>query len=1353
MIDQNKHVASEPHDQTVDGSRLYRQRRLESAMEEIVEAISQGQEYDRKALLTKYADVSIELEECLESLEFVQSVAPQLSPSSPSEVAQSRSASHVSERINIGDFRIVREIGRGGMGVVYEAEQLSMGRQVALKVLPFAALLDHRQLQRFKTEARAAGSLHHPHIVPVFSVGTERGIHYYAMQLIEGPSLAEVIQGPDVSEEDLGHAQRIDQAAQETSELATPPSGLSPRLVSETRRNIQAAISTKRSTSKLDYYRTVARWGQQAAEALAYAHENGVLHRDIKPANLLLDGASNVLVTDFGLARLESDASMTMTGDVLGTLRYMAPEQALGKRVLVDQRADIYSMGVTLYELITTKPAFAGSDRQEVLHKIAVEEPVAPRKINTAIPADLETIVLKAAAKAPEDRYASAAQLAEDLGRFLANKTISARPPTLVDRTRKWLRRHSLVAWSIAATLLMLIFASVAGLAWSRQKNAQLAIAVSKAETKTKEASDAFARESAALTAATTAHAQTQLALGDAQLAEQQARKSLYLATMRKSHDDLRRRDSAGFAEAMLRFMPKAGEHDLRDWEWYYLLSLYHQEEKVLRAHVNGVMDVAFHPKERSLATASADGTVRLWDPVTWSLVTTIGQLNSAEAIAWHPDGQLLAVATRGEKIHVWNTSTRSKLGEIDLGGTSRSVAFSPNGKYIAAADRDASWSVWDAGTFQPIWSKDVQGAMCMGWSPDGSKLACGTNTSESKVRLLDATNGETLDEVGGFENGVFDLAWSPSGKEIAVCEAHKAIKVIAADNLELLHSTNVSRTMEKVSWSPNGMSIAAGIGRNVQIYDRQLELQTTLSGHSGTVLSVDWKSDNNTVVAGATGGTTRVWNVDQTPNPIGTSVVCPDLGGPNATFFSSTGRFLAVLERSSNKLVVRDLSDGDVLQKYAADSNDDATAVAWNGNDSRLAHTQTDGQAIILCDVTNGRSSLLTSIHDGRIRQLDWSPVNERLAAVVVMNEELKQETPRENVTTTIRVLNTETGVLERSISIRAPTVRMAWDPSGERIASVEYSGWGVVGRIWDASTGEVLHTLSGHHRNSGVPKWSPDGSHIAAFGWMGHISIWDAQSGMLKHRVYGHESETTGAWHPDGKRFLSLGEEGSMRLWDVESGERILGIEAQYPNAMFSPDGLKLYLSGTSLDVIDLQDSMILGRRQLIESAGSVLIHRRAFDEAEELIESLDPGSPERLYLLRLLFDRNQAWLGGRDVWADGSLTTRLAKLLELWQALVVEIAAEDSDRIGISETQAHSMNLLYCANRAPYWQAHYGQDIVPVISMMEQIVDNIDGHFAESPSPPQTDSRVSRYLNQTRRHIEQLMRDNQPDNHERQ
>ncbi len=342
----------------------------------------------------------------------------------------------------LGDFRIVREIGRGGMGVVYEAVQLSLGRRVALKVLPFAAALNAKQLQRFQTEAHAAAQLHHSNIVPVHAVGCDRGVHYYAMQIIDGRPLDVVIK---------------------ELRLGLPSSHLSNTTDLKSTSTIpQSGLQTSRSIRSIDNHRAVAKLGLQVAEALEYAHEAGVVHRDIKPANLLLDGKGNAWITDFGLAQVSTDCGLTQTGDIFGTLRYMSPEQAAGRRLEVDHRTDIYSLGATLYELLCHEPAFPGQDRQSLLHKILHEEPVALQAIDKSIPEEIETIILKAMAKLPIERYANAFNLAEDLRRFLENRPILARRPSLIDHGRKWIRRHPSVVW--ASVIVLCISVVVLGI-------------------------------------------------------------------------------------------------------------------------------------------------------------------------------------------------------------------------------------------------------------------------------------------------------------------------------------------------------------------------------------------------------------------------------------------------------------------------------------------------------------------------------------------------------------------------------------------------------------------------------------------------------------------------------------------------------------------------------------------------------------------------------------------------------------------------------------------------------------------------------------------------------------------------
>ncbi len=335
-------------------------------------------------------------------------------------------------RVQLGDFRIIREVGRGGMGVVYEAEQISLGRRIALKVLARQGLAGSPHLQRFLFEARAAARLHHSNIVPVFGIGEQDGVHYYAMQFIEGRGLdlvfAELRAAASASATIILTA-TVESMTAQFSEVAQPGEAVAtdrPRGDAEAGPDyvivpdgpLSKASGVRSQTS---YYRSVARVGADVAEALAYAHSQGVLHRDIKPSNLLLDVAGTVWVTDFGLAKAAECDALTDTGDLVGTLRYMAPERFEGWS---NPRSDVYSLGATLYELLTLRPLFDEPNRARLMKMVAHEAPIAPRKLDPAIPRDLETIVLKSIAKEPEQRYLSAEQMAEDLRRFLSDLPI-----------------------------------------------------------------------------------------------------------------------------------------------------------------------------------------------------------------------------------------------------------------------------------------------------------------------------------------------------------------------------------------------------------------------------------------------------------------------------------------------------------------------------------------------------------------------------------------------------------------------------------------------------------------------------------------------------------------------------------------------------------------------------------------------------------------------------------------------------------------------------------------------------------------------------------------------------------------
>ncbi|MEP2076436.1 MAG: serine/threonine-protein kinase, partial [Rhodopirellula bahusiensis] len=429
-----------------------------AAVKDYMRLLDSGKAPSIDAFLAEHAPIETELRPALEGLAMLHGVG---APSEPSATAVGPDAEFTAKPI--GDFQIVGELGRGGMGVVYEAIQLSLGRKVALKVLPFASGLDEVRLQRFRNEAHAAAALHHTNIVPVYAVGSDRGVHYYAMQMIDGRTLADVI-------DELRQADENG-----TSDDTEPSRGKIE--AAATRLNNTTAMGT--SMGRRRHYESAVRMAHEAAIAIEHAHQYGVIHRDIKPGNLLIDGAGKVWVTDFGLAHIESDTNnLTRTGDPMGTLRYASPEQASGNRMILDHRTDVYSFGVTLYELLTLQPAIQGEGFRELLNAVIEVDPRPPISIAPDLPTELDTIVRKAIAKQPSERYATMKALADDLQCWLDDKPIQAKPPTALERLAKWRRRNSGL---VTAAFGMLFIATVALLVttllvWEEQRHTKHAL-------------------------------------------------------------------------------------------------------------------------------------------------------------------------------------------------------------------------------------------------------------------------------------------------------------------------------------------------------------------------------------------------------------------------------------------------------------------------------------------------------------------------------------------------------------------------------------------------------------------------------------------------------------------------------------------------------------------------------------------------------------------------------------------------------------------------------------------------------------------------------------------------------------
>jgi WD40 repeat protein/serine/threonine protein kinase len=838
---------------------------LAGAVEDYLARLQAGEPVDPVGFAARYPEHAGSLRELLPALDVLADLGSSATARSSHGLPAEETFGHGSG--TLGDYRLIREVGRGGMGVVYEAEQISLRRRVALKVLPFASALDPKQLQRFKNESLAAAHLSHPAIVPVHAVGCERGVHYYAMRFIDGQPLSSLIEelrrleGRDgeatVRPEWDAEAPAMARALTSGRLGATSPGpdgdqitavydqdGSSPSAVpsapSTSRTGPSSAGTSTRSRA---FFEVAARLGKEAAEALDHAHEQGILHRDVKPSNLLVDARGQIWVADFGLARLQGDAGLTMTGDLLGTLRYMSPEQALAQRVGIDHRTDIYSLGVTLYELLTLEPAYAGRDRQEVLRRIAMDEPRPLRRLNSSIPVDLETIVLKAMAKDPAGRYATAQELADDLDRFLKCEPIRARRSGPTERLMMWARRRPAIAGLVCLVALVGTAGFGASTAqWVRAERAR------RAEIQT-----------------------------NAKLIETNAtlEKSLYynriaLADRELAVNNLRRVDQ------ILAECPP----ELRGWEWNYLKRARAGYLPVVCRAGTQVVDVAFSPDGRRLATAQLDGTAVIWDAATGKALHVLrGAGKDVRGVAFSPDGWRIASNSFGATM-IWDATTGQLIDTLETTGYGWSVGFSPDGRLIASAcfkeGEGRGLMIWDATIRRLVRAvHHPDGFKLLAFSPDGMRLAASRDKDD--VTIIEVGTGKLLGTLPGHTGGSHRPAYSPDGRYLAVAsgalrtENHGCVKIWDVEANRLV------RTLEghtKVAWgvaySPDGRRLASGgFDHKVKVWDAGTGQEAlTLHGHKATVPGVAFSPDGRRLASASEDGTVLIWDASPITAP-----------------------------------------------------------------------------------------------------------------------------------------------------------------------------------------------------------------------------------------------------------------------------------------------------------------------------------------------------------------------------------------------------------------------------------------------------------------------------------------------------
>jgi eukaryotic-like serine/threonine-protein kinase len=790
------------------------------------------------------------------------------------------------------DYRIVRELGRGGMGIVYEANQISRGRHVAIKVLTAAAAMDPQQLTRFRqVEVPTAQLLRHPHIVPITDFGCEHGVYFYAMQFIDGQNLAQRIKtvpssgGVETAAGDMAsrfgvvHAKGAALSSQAEASLPSP------------------------MTNADDWCRKAARWGLQVAAALDFAHQQGVIHRDIKPSNLLLDGRENIWITDFGLAHIQGEAHLTATGDLPGTPRYMSPEQILARRVVVDHRTDIYSLGATLYELLVFRPAFEGDNRQDVMRRVVEEEPRAPRRVNPAIPRDLETIIQKAMAKERDDRYKTAQDMAEGLRRFLDRKAIQARRPSLMDRASRWAQRHRrMVVSSVVALILGVIGLSIGTALIAGAERREVA-AGTLAEAHSRESQcESLMQQILRLRLTThlggwsveTWNLVRQASRLQAQPKTDRLLQGSAIATL----SDFDARAVKRFDEFGARFVafdrigqrllmgsttdPKHPDRTLGTKLWddatQQLSDLAFDGEGPVGFRIDGT-PIAF------VADTKA-GTLALWDLATKRILLPFevpGQLDvhKITQLSMLPDGSLVAapvtLAGGQSALVVWNGETGKRLHQLQ--GKTSCVALSPDRSLVAGGDETGHITIWSlsTGRVEAILSNGRSSIRCLAYGADRHRSGRDVRVPAGTGWLVaagDAGGTITVWELGtnvpraycrGSYYDVYSVAFSPDGATLASAGRHVAKLWDATTGRHLLDLSPGDET-HGLAFSPDGRRLAIGHSAWSGVTVDALENgrgTLSLRGLSSQVAHVAFSADGRTLAALSQDWRIAIWDAD----------------------------------------------------------------------------------------------------------------------------------------------------------------------------------------------------------------------------------------------------------------------------------------------------------------------------------------------------------------------------------------------------------------------------------------------------------------------------------------------------------